>query len=166
MAFKLAIISIFDPPISPLPHGRCQAVVGRQTKGAGHERRKHILPTMIVVTKPESSAKRRAWDFWRHLSEAVRNHYNTLLAIVLFFIAQILTCAWDQPFWAAGLDFPGQVIAMLFIWLVMWASQVLFCRAGEGIERFYYQYLRGPVSLTSLDSGAVLPQIPSSHLWC
>lgn len=99
---------------------------------------------MIVTTEP--CIKRRFWDSWDSSSDTARHYYNVLLAIVVFFIAQFLTCAWDQPFWIAGLDFPGQIAAMVFVWIVMWASQVLFYRPGEGLEWFYHRYLRAPVS--------------------
>lgn len=79
-------------------------------------------------------------------SENVKLYYNILVALVFFFVAQLLICAWDQPFWVAGLDFPGQIIAMVFVWLAVWAVQVIFCEPGEGIDKFYHKFLRTPVS--------------------
>lgn len=107
---------------------------------------------MIVSVRAELSIKRRVWDFLGRPSEAAKGRYNVLLSIILFFIAQILTCAWDQPFWAADLNFPGQIAAMLFVWLIMWVIQVLFFRPGEGLEWFYRRYIRAPVSSKSLGS--------------
>lgn len=121
---------------------------------------------MIVAIRAEPSIKRRCWDFRGIPSEISRHYYNVLLAIILFFVAQFLICAWAQPFWAAGLDFPGQIVAMLFVWLVMWAIQILFCRPGEGLEWFYYRYLRAPVSSNLLDyiPAPFLPSKPDGQL--
>lgn len=79
-------------------------------------------------------------------SENVKHYYNILIAVAFFFVAQLLVCAWDQPFWATGLDFPGQIFAMVFVWLFVWATQVLFYEPGEGMDRFYHGFLRAPVS--------------------
>lgn len=83
---------------------------------------------------------------WRHLSDTARHYYHVVLAILFFLMAQLLTCAWNQPFWAYGLDFPGQIVAMLFVWLAMWTIQGVFFNPGEGVDRLYHQYLRAPVS--------------------
>lgn len=83
-------------------------------------------------------------------SEKVKHYYNILVAVAFFFVAQLLTCAWDQSFWAIGLDFPGQIFAMVSVWLTVWAAQVLFCEAGEGVDKFYHRFLRAPVSGNSL----------------
>lgn len=108
---------------------------------------------MVASNEHSSPARRReGWrlgDRWNHPSDTVRHYYNVLLAIVFFFIAQLLTCAWDQPFWAYGLDFPGQIVAMVFVWLAMWTIQGLFFDSGEGLEKLYHQYLRAPVSFDS-----------------
>lgn len=100
---------------------------------------------MIITTEP--CIKRRLWDSRNHPSETAKHYYNVLLAIVLFFIAQFLTCAWDQPFWITGLDFPGQIAAMIFVWIAMWAGQILFCRPGEGLDLFYHRYLKAPTEV-------------------
>lgn len=89
---------------------------------------------------------RRWQQYWDQPSETARHYYHILLAIVMFFAGQLLTCAWDQPFWAYGLDFPGQIVAMVFVWLAMWAAQAVFFKQGEGLDRFYHQHLRAPVS--------------------
>ncbi|ROV98376.1 hypothetical protein VMCG_07172 [Cytospora schulzeri] len=102
---------------------------------------------MIVATTVEPSIKRRFWNAWNQPSETTRHYYNVLLAIVIFFIAQLLTCAWDYPFWITGLDFPGQVAAMIFVCIVMWASQALFWRPGKGLEWVYHRYLRAPTEV-------------------
>lgn len=90
------------------------------------------------------------WDVWsRPLadpSQNLKHYYNILVAVAFFSVAQLLICAWDQPFWAIGLEFPGQIVAMIFVWLAVWASQVLFYEPGEGIDRFYRRFLRTPVS--------------------
>ena len=88
-------------------------------------------------------------------SENVKHYYNILVAVVFFFVAQLLTCAWDQPFWATGLEFPGQIVAMIFVWLVIWAAQLLFFQPGQGLEKFYHRHLKAPVS------GSCLPHISS-----
>lgn len=89
-------------------------------------------------------------DIWsRPLAEPsqnVKHYYNILIAVAFFFVAQLLICAWDQPFWAAGLEFPGQIVAMISVWLAVWAGQLLFSEAGEEIDRFYHRFLRAPVS--------------------
>lgn len=100
---------------------------------------------MAVAIRPDPSTKRCLWVFWSHPTETTRHYYNILFAIGLFFSAQLLTCAWDQPFWAAGIDFPGQIAAMLFVGLIMCAGQVFF-REGKGLERLYHCYLKAPVS--------------------
>lgn len=83
----------------------------------------------------------------------MKRHYgHVFLAIILFFVSQLLKCAWDQPFWKYNIDFPGQIMAMVFVWLFLWAVQLAFFRSGEGLERFYHRYLRAPVSLGFLDS--------------
>lgn len=126
----------------------CGRVLGKtKDRGIGQDRRKHEIATMIVSTRTESSITCRPWDAWVCPSETARHYYNVFLAIVVFFIAQLLTCVWDLPFWAAGLHFPGQIVAMIFVWIVMWACQVLFFKPGEGLESFYHRYLRAPVSL-------------------
>lgn len=78
-------------------------------------------------------------------SQNVKHFYNILVAVTFFFVAQLLICAWDQ-FRSTGLDFPGQIIAMMFVWLTVWASQVLFSEPGQGIDKFYHRFLRAPVS--------------------
>lgn len=92
-------------------------------------------------------------------SENVKHYYNIFIAVVFFFLAQLLICAWDQPFWSAGVEFPGQVVAMVFVWLTIWALQLLLCEPGQGIDKFYHRFLRAPVS------GSLL--CPSRHcsLW-
>ncbi|ROW17816.1 hypothetical protein VPNG_00816 [Cytospora leucostoma] len=102
---------------------------------------------MTFAIVPDPSTKRHHWDFGSHPSEITRHCYNVLFAIGLFFSAQLLTCAWDQLFWAAGIDFPGQIAAMLFVWLIMCAGQVLFFREGQGLKRLYHQYLRAPTEV-------------------
>lgn len=87
-------------------------------------------------------------------SEKVKHFYNILVAFIFFFIAQLITSVWNQPFWATGLDFPGQIVAMVFVWLVMCAVQVLLCQPGEGLERLYHRYIKAPVS----------GQYPARHL--
>ncbi|KAJ0109641.1 hypothetical protein J7T55_014203 [Diaporthe amygdali] len=80
-------------------------------------------------------------------SENVKHFYNILVAIIFFFIAQLITSVWNQPFWATGLDFPGQIVAMVFVWLVMCAAQVLLCQPGEGLERLYHRYIKAPTEV-------------------
>lgn len=80
-------------------------------------------------------------------SQNVKHYYNILVAVAFFFVAQLLICAWDQPFWATGLEFPGQIVAMVSVWLCVWASQVLFYEPGEGIDKLYHRFLRAPVSV-------------------
>lgn len=58
----------------------------------------------------------------------------------------MLTCLWDQPFWAYDIDFPGQIVAMVFVWLAMWIIQVALFKPEEGLEKLYYRHLRAPVS--------------------
>lgn len=106
--------------------------------------------TMIQQNEPTSWAMRKWPQCWRdHFgqpSETVRHYYHIFLAIILFSLAQLLTCAWDQPFWMYDVDFPGQIAAMVFVWLAMWAIQVIFFRSGEGLEGLYHRHLRAPVS--------------------
>lgn len=83
-------------------------------------------------------------------SENVKHYYNILIVIVFFFVAQLLIYAWDQPFWSAGVEFPGQIVAMLFVWLTIWAVQLLFCVPGQGVDKFYHKFLRVPVSVSLL----------------
>lgn len=80
-------------------------------------------------------------------SQNVKHYYNILVAVAFFFVAQLLICAWDQPFWATRLEFPGQIVAMISVWLCVWASQVLFFQSGEGIDKLYHRFLRAPVSV-------------------
>lgn len=105
---------------------------------------------MVVASGTEPYTNCHPLNIWDHRSRTVRHYSNVLLAIIVFFIAQLLTCVWELPFWAAGLDFPGQIAAMMFVWIVMWASQVLFFKPDGGLEWFYHRYLRAPVSLTYL----------------
>lgn len=79
-------------------------------------------------------------------SENVKHYYNIFIAVVFFFVAQLLICAWDQPFWSAGLEFPGQIVAMVFVWLTIWAVQLLLYEPGQGFDKFYHRFLRAPVS--------------------
>ncbi|KAL1877470.1 hypothetical protein Daus18300_002457 [Diaporthe australafricana] len=95
---------------------------------------------MVSVTK--------GWFVWlTSPSENVKHYYTIIVAITFFFVAQLLTCAWDQPFWAKGIDFPGQIVAMVFVWLVMCAAQELFCEPGRGLEKFYHEYIRAPTEV-------------------
>ncbi|KAI3400631.1 hypothetical protein diail_2343 [Diaporthe ilicicola] len=80
-------------------------------------------------------------------SENVKHYYTIIIAISLFCVAQLLTSAWEQPFWARGIDFPGQIVAMVFVWLVMWAAQILFCEPDGGLEKFYHRYIRAPTEV-------------------
>ncbi|KAJ4420966.1 hypothetical protein N0V82_004008 [Gnomoniopsis sp. IMI 355080] len=86
-------------------------------------------------------------DHWDCRSNTARHYGHVFVAILFFFVAQLLTCAWDQPFWKYGIDFPGQIIAMVFVWLFMWAVQLAFYRPGEGLERVYYRYLKAPTEV-------------------
>lgn len=83
---------------------------------------------------------------WRQSSEAIRHNRNVILAFLLFILAQLLSCAFDQPFWRNGLDFPGQIVAMVAIWVFMWAIQDVCFKPGKGLEGFYYSHLKAPVS--------------------
>lgn len=110
---------------------------------------------MVDHEKPSPEADRwwwlRRWKANRaQPSETARHYYHVLLATVMFFLAQIIICAWDQPFWAYGLDFPGQIVAMVFVWLAMWAGQAALFKPSQGLERFYSQHLRAPVSLVAI----------------
>lgn len=104
--------------------------------------------------KPSPEAEKLWLRHWRECqyrpSKIVQHYYHVLLAIVMFFLAQILTCAWDQPFWVYGLDFPGQIVAMVFLWLVLWAIQLALFKPDDGLDKFYHQYLRAPVSCAIL----------------
>ncbi|KAG6364649.1 hypothetical protein INS49_006252 [Diaporthe citri] len=90
-------------------------------------------------------------DVWsRPLAEPSQNlkhYYNILVAVAFFFVAQLLICVWDQSFWATGVEFPGQIVAMISVWLTVWAGQVLFSEAGEGVDGFYHRFLRAPTEI-------------------
>lgn len=107
---------------------------------------------MIAITEaPFSPARKercRSWKEHRRSwpSGTAQTYRHVVVAIVFFFLAQLLTCAWDQPFWAHNIDFPGQIVAMVFVWLAMWTVQGVFFKPGEGLERFYHWYLKAPVS--------------------
>lgn len=107
---------------------------------------------MINTSANPSPARLRCWGSWEHWncpSSTVQHYGDVFLAIILFFIAQLLTCAWDQPFWTYEINFPGQIVAMVFVWLFLWAVQLAFFQPGEGMDRLYYRHLRAPVSLYS-----------------
>lgn len=109
---------------------------------------------MIAINEDRSSparrGQRRSWeDRWPQAMSMAQHYRHVFLAIIMFFLAQLLTCAWDQPFWAHKIDFPGQIVAMVFVWLSMWTVQRVFFKPGEGLERFYHRYLRAPVSFQS-----------------
>ncbi|KAG8166071.1 hypothetical protein KVR01_004623 [Diaporthe batatas] len=80
-------------------------------------------------------------------SENVKHYYNIFIAVVFFFVAQLLICAWNQPFWSAGLEFPGQIVAMVFVWLTIWALQLLLYDPGQGLDKFYRRFLRAPTEI-------------------
>lgn len=90
-------------------------------------------------------------DYWNCSSGKARHYGHVSVAIVFFVIAQLLTCALNEPFWKYGIDFPGEIVAMVFVWLFMWAVQLAFFHPGEGLERVYYRYLKAPVSFDILD---------------
>lgn len=90
-------------------------------------------------------------NYWNCPSERARHYGHVSVAIVFFVIAQLLTCAWNEPFWRYGIDFPGEIVAMAFVWLFMWAVQLAFFRPGEGLEGLYYRYLKAPVSFDILN---------------
>ncbi|KAJ4391031.1 hypothetical protein N0V93_004644 [Gnomoniopsis smithogilvyi] len=104
-------------------------------------------------SEPSSARRRRCWNLvmdhckWDYPSDTAQHYGHVLVAIVLFLVAQLLTCAWDQPFWKYGIDFPGQIVAMVFVWLFMWAIQLAFFHPGEGLERIYYLYLKAPTEV-------------------
>lgn len=64
----------------------------------------------------------------------------------MFALAQIFTCAWSMSFWIYDVDFPGQIVSMVFVWLAVWTTQVVFFQPGKGLESFYTNHLRTPVS--------------------
>lgn len=84
------------------------------------------------------------------MPDTARHYGHVLMAIVFFFLAQLLTCAWDQPFWEYDIDFPGQIVAMVFVWLFLWAAQLAFFGPGKGLEWVYHRHLKAPVSLDVL----------------
>lgn len=138
-----------------LPYGRFLDRGGK-TKERGAVRARKLnqqqRPPIMVPFNEDSSLQRRreCWNLgsrWSQPSDTARHYYHVLLAIIFFFIAQLITCAWDQPFWTYEVDFPGQIVAMVFVWLTMWTVQGVFFNPGEGPERFYHRYLRAPVSL-------------------
>lgn len=105
---------------------------------------------MINKTGVSYGERCRGWSpkkLWENPSPTIRHYSHVLLAIVFFLVAQLLKCAWDQPFWTYNIEFPGQILAMVFVWLFLWAVQLAFFRPGEGLESIYYRYLRAPVSL-------------------
>lgn len=79
-------------------------------------------------------------------SETVKHYYNIAITFVFFFVAQLLICAWDQPFWSSGLEIPGQIVAMVFLWIIVWVVQKVFFEPGQGVDKFYHTFLRAPVS--------------------
>ncbi|CAN8097331.1 unnamed protein product [Discula destructiva] len=101
---------------------------------------------MTINTNGSSSTTWcRFWglrEHWKNPSPTAQHYGHVLLAILVFFIAQLLTCAWDQPFWDHRIDFPGQIVAMIFVWLFLWAVQLTLFRPGEGLERLHHRYLR------------------------
>lgn len=110
--------------------------------------------TMLDHEQPSPEAGRwwlRRWkESWDQPSETARHYYHVLLATIMFFLSQVITCAWDQPFWVHGLDFPGQIVSMVFVWLAMWAAQAALSKPGQGLDRLYSQYLRAPVSFVTI----------------
>lgn len=111
---------------------------------------------MINTSGSAPPAWRRWWglrEHWENPSPTARHYGHVSVAIMFFFAAQLLTCAWDQPFWSYNIDFPGQIVAMVFVWLFLWAVQLAFFRPGEGLERFYHRSLRAPVSYRSTHRG-------------
>lgn len=104
---------------------------------------------------PPAAMRKRYWDLirehWDYSSDTAGHYGHVFVAIVFFVVAQLLTCAWDEPFWRYGIDFPGEIVAMVFVWLSMWAVQLAFFHPGEGLERLYYRYLKAPVSFDILN---------------
>lgn len=90
-----------------------------------------------------------------HPSEALKHYYNIAIAVVFFFVAQLLICASHQPFWSCGLEIPGQIVAMVFLWITVWVVQKVFFEPGQGVDKFYHRFLRAPVSGNS--SAQIVP---------
>lgn len=114
----------------------------------------HTMISSGNSSDPSPAWLQRCWTFivdhWENPSNTTRHYVHVFVAVLFFFVAQLLTCAWDQPLWKYDIDFPGQIIAMVFVWLFMWAVQLAFYRPGEGLEIVYYRYLKAPVSLIAL----------------
>ncbi|KAF3769451.1 hypothetical protein M406DRAFT_244760 [Cryphonectria parasitica EP155] len=64
--------------------------------------------------------------------------------------------------WTVKQDFPGQVVAMIFVWLLMWTVQVVFFRPGEGLESFYHCHLKPPTEILNkhMSIGFTVPFLP------
>lgn len=104
------------------------------------------------IRQPAPSCGGSLWKWreqWKQPSDIARHYYYVIVAVLFFLAAQLLTCAWNQPFRAYNLDFPGQILAMMFVWVMMWTVQVVFFKPGEGLELFYHRHLKPPVSVQS-----------------
>lgn len=157
--------TLYRPPHTAIPFGGFQPsasprMAGRWTTKGTYtiwraeqvvQRGGRNATTMITHEKKLFPEARQWWlrrwtECWDQPSETARHYYHVLLATIMFFLAQIITFAWNQPFWSYGLNFPGQIVAMVFVWLAMWAIQAILFKPGEGLEKVYNDHVRAPVS--------------------
>lgn len=99
--------------------------------------------------KPPSTGRRGCWDLQRcsgPVPARARYFYRALLTFVFFFLSQLLICLFELPFWACDSNFPGQIVAMVSVWLFLWVLQAASSRLGKGLERIYHEYLKPSVS--------------------
>jgi hypothetical protein len=68
-----------------------------------------------------------------------------LVALLMFFVAQILMMGLEQALSKASLRFPAAIVAMFVVFLIFLQTGY----AWLGMVRFYQKHLRGPVSIPS-----------------
>ena len=98
---------------------------------------------LATMRSPESTKRLGTkLEVFQKLSESRQKQlYDGLLAIVLYFLAQLLIWGVDNVISLTQKDFPSPIVAMLLVWLVM----VVLGWCWRDLNGFFLRYLKGPV---------------------
>lgn len=92
----------------------------------------------------ENGTPRLPQSFSQVLQRNRQKYYDGLVAVVLFFVWQLLICGLQQMT-ATIDDFPAPILAMLLVAALMILASRLFVAAN--LDGLYRTYLRGPTDL-------------------
>jgi hypothetical protein len=88
------------------------------------------------------SSPRKRTKLLSHLTSVRKQHLiDGTLAVVMYFVAQLLIWGVDAVITLAGKTFPGPIVAMILVWLVM----LVIGWCWDGLADTYAKFLKGPV---------------------